>query len=143
MTECNDPECKENLKGRLEDLETFTFGEKPGEGVMGEIGRVGDVAKDAKDEAERRIPKAWLGTFILAFGVFILVAIVTGYHTVQSASSTASEARNGVRENTEKIQTLDRTVVAQTERFNAICASLEEIKRDVKHILRKEPDERR
>lgn len=140
MTECNNLECKENLKGRLDNLELFTFGEKPGEGVMGEVDKAERAAKDAKDEAEKRVPKAWLGTFVLAFGVFILVAIVTGYHTVQSASSTASEARNGTKENAEKIQTLDRTVVAQTERFNAICASLEEIKKDVKHILRKESD---
>lgn len=141
MAGCNDPDCKETLKDRLGNLEMFTFGEKPGEGLMGEIDKVEKVAKGAKDDAEKRIPKAWLETFIITFGGFILIALVTGYHTIQSSSSVAIEARNGMRENAEKIQTLEKTFVGQTERFNAICDSLNEIKKDVKNILRKEPNQ--
>lgn len=139
MTGCVDPDCKETLKRRLECVEVFTFGEKPGEGIMGEISKVGDLAKDASEEAKKKVPKDWLGAFFFTFGIFIIVAIATGYHSVQSASITAKEALDRVQENTRDIHAIKESNAVQAERFAAICISLNEIKKDVKHLLRKEP----
>ncbi|MFA5391834.1 MAG: hypothetical protein WC331_10495 [Candidatus Omnitrophota bacterium] len=104
-----DTKCKP-----LENLECYTYGEKPGEGLMGEI--------------SAKVPKSWVLAFVGIFGVVILAGIIVGYHKVETSYSCALEAKQTGAQNSEQIRILDRNDAVMKEQYTYIAQSLKEIK---------------
>lgn len=132
MTGCADPDCKQEMK----DLKEYTYGKTPGAGLMGKIDEVKGCADDAMDEAREKVPKSWLGTFVLTFGIAILMFIVIGYHTIQYASISAGNAKTTADESLRKTHELSEKNIRLEEKFLSVCTTLGEIKSDVKRLMR-------